>query len=365
MRRCRRPTARWARAVPKRSDDRRGPRRRAVRRRVPPVRPGARRHGVRPLLPELPQPPAADQREDRHGQRAVRAATTPRPPTTSSSTPKTSSSSARSFNTQLGRTGIALQGEVSHRWDVPLQVDDVELLYAALTPLRLLPPLPQLAPAHRPRQPAGEPEPGWAPTASRSRSTGYRRFDTTQVQMTGTKAFSQVLGADQVVLVAEGAWSTVHDLPDQKCSGSTGPAPTPAATRSSRPPASSRAPSPRRRSRRSSAWGYVLAGPLRVQQRVRRGDRWSPRFSFAQDVAGISPGPGGNFLEGRKSLTLGLGFQYRINWELDLSYTTLLRGGPLQPDQRPRLRRGQHQVFLLRQSPCAARHDSSRPSPSS
>ena len=51
-----------------------------------------------------------------------------------------------SFNTQLGRTGIALQGEVSHRSDVPLQVDDVELLYAALTPLRLLPPLPQLAP---------------------------------------------------------------------------------------------------------------------------------------------------------------------------------------------------------------------------
>ena len=51
-----------------------------------------------------------------------------------------------SFNTQLGRTGIALQGEVSHRLDLPLQMDDVELLFAALTPLRLLPPVPQLAP---------------------------------------------------------------------------------------------------------------------------------------------------------------------------------------------------------------------------
>jgi hypothetical protein len=49
-----------------------------------------------------------------------------------------------------------------------------------------------------------------------------------------------------------------------------------------------------------------------------------PRFSFAQDVSGISPGPGGNFIEGRKSLTLGLGFQYRINWEFDLSYTTFM-----------------------------------------
>ena len=44
---------------------------------------------------------------------------------------------------------------------------------------------------------------------------GFRRFDTTQFQITGTKAFSQILGADQVVLVGEGAWSTVHDLPDQ------------------------------------------------------------------------------------------------------------------------------------------------------
>ena len=32
-------------------------------------------------------------------------------------------------------TGIALQGEVSFRQDVPLQFDDVELLFAALTPL--------------------------------------------------------------------------------------------------------------------------------------------------------------------------------------------------------------------------------------
>ena len=47
-----------------------------------------------------------------------------------------------------------------------------------------------------------------------------------------------------------------------------------------------------------------------------------PRFSFAQDVSGISPGPGGNFLEDRKALTVGLGFNYQINWEFDLSYTS-------------------------------------------
>jgi hypothetical protein len=47
-----------------------------------------------------------------------------------------------------------------------------------------------------------------------------------------------------------------------------------------------------------------------------------PRFSFAQDVDGISPGPGGNFIEGRKGLTVGLGFNYLSKWELDLSYTS-------------------------------------------
>ena len=41
-----------------------------------------------------------------------------------------------SFNTEIGATGISLQGEVSYRRDVPLQVDDVELLLAGLTPAR-------------------------------------------------------------------------------------------------------------------------------------------------------------------------------------------------------------------------------------
>ena len=53
----------------------------------------------------------------------------------------------------------------------------------------------------------------------------------------------------------------------------------------------------------------------------------SPRFSFAHDVNGISPGPGGSFIEDRMALTLGLGFQYRINTEWDLSYTRYFGAG--------------------------------------
>src|SRR5581483_6898833 len=40
-----------------------------------------------------------------------------------------------SFNANLGTTGIAWQGEVSYKHGVPLQVDDVELLFAALSAL--------------------------------------------------------------------------------------------------------------------------------------------------------------------------------------------------------------------------------------
>ncbi len=225
-----------------------------------------------------------------------------------------------SFNTEIGRTGIALQGEVSHRLDVPLQMDDVEILYAALSPLRLLPPVPQLAPliglgtllANNNQVGAY----GFA-----QEITGYRRFDTTQVQMTATKVFSHLCGADQVFFVVEGAWSTVHDLPDQSELRLEAPGTytsgnelfTTARIQPGTEPASA-FPT-------KNAWGYVVAGRLEYNNAI-GAVNIVPRFSFAQDVDGVSPGPGGNFIEGRKGLTVGLGFNYLSKWELDFSYTS-------------------------------------------
>lgn len=230
-----------------------------------------------------------------------------------------------SFNTQLGRSGVALQGEVSHRWRVPLQVDDVELLYAALTPLRLLPRVPQLAPLIGLGTLLASTNQVGAYGFSEEIS-GFRRFETTQVQMTATKAFSRVLWADQMVLVGEAGWSTVHDLPDQselrlEAPGTytTGnPVHQTARIQPGTEPASA-FPT-------SSAWGYVVAGRLEYNNAI-GAVNMVPRFSFAQDVSGISPGPGGSFLEGRKALTIGLGLQYRFNWELDVSYTDFFGAG--------------------------------------
>lgn len=230
-----------------------------------------------------------------------------------------------SFNTQLGRTGIALQGEVAHRLDVPLQVDDVELLYAALSPLRLLPPLPQLAPLIGLGNLLASTN-QLGKYGFSEQIDGFRRFDTTQFQMTGTKAFSQILGADQVVVVAEAAWSTVHDLPDQSVLRLDGPGTYTSGNQTHQTAGLQPGTEPASAFPTSSAWGYVLAGRADYNNAF-GAVSVTPRFSFAQDVAGISPGPGGNFIEGRKSLTLGLGFQYRINWEVDLSYTTFMGAG--------------------------------------
>ncbi len=224
-----------------------------------------------------------------------------------------------SFNSQLGG-GVALQGEISHRVDVPLQVDDVELLFAALSPLRLLPPIPQLAPVR-----------GLGALLAANNQLGaygfneeiqgYRRFDTTQVQLTGTKVFSQVLGADQFTVVAEGAWSTVHDMPEQSELRLEGPGTytsgNPIFTAARVQPATESSDA----FPTASAWGYVLAGRLDYNNAFGPVNL-VPRFSYAQDVSGISPGPGGNFLEGRQAMTVGLGFNYQINWEWDLSYTS-------------------------------------------
>ncbi len=230
-----------------------------------------------------------------------------------------------SFNAQLGRSGIALQGEVSRRQDVPLQVDDVELLYAALTPLRLLPPAPQLAPL---RGLGGL----LAATGQlggygfEEEIQGYRRFDTTQVQMTATKAFSRFLGADQFILVAEAAWGKVEDLPSPSVLRLEAPG-----TYTSGNPVHQQAgvqpgTEPTSAFPTDTAWGYVIAGRLDYNNAFGPVNL-SPRFSFAHDVDGTSPGPGGNFIDGRKALTVGFGFQYQINLEWDLSYTQYLGAG--------------------------------------
>src|SRR3954468_11987696 len=133
-----------------------------------------------------------------------------------------------SFNTQLQAGGIALQGEFAYRQDVPLQFDDVELLFAALTPFEQ-----GLATLR------GTPLPTTCPEGNPAASTlthcgqlgsfgldqdvkGWGLFDTYQAQMTATKTFSNLLGAAQMVVVTEVGLTHIQDMPDKLTAGPNG-----------------------------------------------------------------------------------------------------------------------------------------------
>jgi hypothetical protein len=234
-----------------------------------------------------------------------------------------------SFNSQLGTTGVALQGEVSYRKDVPLQFDDVELLFAALTPFE------QVALAAQ-----GIPLPDGCtdalPTLSRCGQLGafgpnqvvpgFGLFDVWQGQLTATKAFPPMLGASQLIAVVEAGMTHVSEMPDKTTGGPVGRGLRlngPVTSVSGNEALAGRhfgEVEPQDRFADADSWGYRAA--LRLDYLSVFGD-WnlSPRFVWAHDVDGTTPGPGGNFVEGRYGATLGVNASYHAQLELDLSYT--------------------------------------------
>jgi hypothetical protein len=221
-----------------------------------------------------------------------------------------------SFNTDIGATGIALQGEVSHRFDMPLQVDDVELLFAALTPLA---PINQ-AVLYNQLRPEGA---GFEEIIH-----GYIPRDVTQVQTTFTKILGPTLGSDAVTLAGEIGWTHVHDMPDKNELRLNGPG-----TFTSGTPFHyttglhvGKAAEPASAFADADSWGYQLVAKLTFNS-VMGLVNLSPRVSWQHDVSGVSPGPGGNFLEGRKAITFGLNADYQNKWAFDISYTNYSGAG--------------------------------------
>lgn len=213
-----------------------------------------------------------------------------------------------SFNTSLGTW--AWQGEVSYKQDVPLQMDDVELLFAALGPIN-----PALAAFNQVGNFTGRFE---------TEVPGTRDLDVWQLQTTFTKIFGPTLGADSAVLLWEGAVTHVPDLPSKDEVRFEGPGTyvsgNPILGPAAHPGKPIEAPE---HFADDTSWGYRLAGRLDYLNAF-AGFNVSPRFAWQHDVDGVSPGPGGNFIAGRKALTLGLGFNYQNTWEVDLSYTAFL-----------------------------------------
>jgi len=248
-----------------------------------------------------------------------------------------------SFNTQLQWGGIALQGEVAYRQDMPLQFDDVELLFAALTPFE------QGLAALR-----GTPLPTTCPEGVPAASTlthcgqlggfgldqkvqGWDVYDTYQAQITATKTVANVLHASQMVIVAEAGVTHIQDMPDKLTGGPNGrglrfngPATNVSGNYELRgrhcptiPAADCLALNlvePQNRFADATSYGYRVAGRLEYPGLM---GPWNvlPRFNWQHDVSGTTPGPGGNFVEGRYGLTLGVAANLQAKWEIDMSWT--------------------------------------------
>ena len=216
-----------------------------------------------------------------------------------------------SFNTDIGNTGWTLQGELSYRPDQPMALDDVETLYAALSAVN---------PAFGPINSFGN---YWNRLGERIQ--GYREKDMYQIQMSTIRAFGPTLGSDQMIFIAEVGYTSVPGLSD-----TTIPFDGPGTFTGQSELATQFGIQPYTQDPQyfatSSSWGYRTVVQLDYTDAF-ASVNMSPFLQFAHDVNGITPNPILNFQEGRKSLTVGLKFDYLSQWASEIQYTEFWGAG--------------------------------------
>ncbi|GLS84628.1 DUF1302 domain-containing protein [Paraferrimonas haliotis] len=220
-----------------------------------------------------------------------------------------------SFNTNIGATSVA--GEIAHRQDEPLQIDDVELLFAAmpqqLANAGLRPDLDGISQMDN-IQPGDYAE-------------GFVRLDTTQAQVTFTHLFGPTLGSDNFTFLAEvgGVW--IHDMPGFDELRLNGPGTARSGGNPDMPgiieavhngPETNPFPT-------DSAWGYRLVGKMDFNNAF-AGINVAPRVIWSHDVSGITPDPMFLFTEGTKKVSAGINFDFQSRWGFDMSYNAFMGG---------------------------------------
>jgi hypothetical protein len=187
-----------------------------------------------------------------------------------------------SFNTATLRRGTLVAAELSHHFNWPVQIPKEEVLTASLSPIEFTDEFGQTSLG---RFGAGEVVPGFADSGK------------TQLSVNLGQLFGRRLGASQSLLSVDFNWVHLHDLPESHPQD-------------------------------DDSWGYRLVGRL-TYDGVLGGLTLQPYAVWAHDVSGDTPGPGGAFLEGRKSVTVGLAVNYTNRWTADLAYAAFLGDNPL------------------------------------
>src|SRR3989344_2150101 len=230
-----------------------------------------------------------------------------------------------SFSTTLP-SGTAWSGEVSYRPNAPVQLNTTDILFSGLTPLN-------------PNVSVLQGTPG-------QDQQGYRRKEVTQLQTTLTHFFDQVMGAERLTLVGEVGWTHVGGLESNSKARygrdpSYGPGPLPnnqCVTLNS----GTLAGGPQNNVSRycendgfttANSWGY-RGRAIWEYNDVFAGVNLKPNVAWSHDVEGYSPGPGGNFEEGRKAVSLGVDAEYQNTYTASLAYTNFFDGKYTTVDDR-------------------------------
>ena len=209
-----------------------------------------------------------------------------------------------SFNTVLGASGWALQGEYSFRRDAPLQRAERKVLEDGLRPI--ITGLGLVAAAAADPLRFGADYLAFRNNYTPSKVTGYIERDVSQIQATATRVFGPTMGADALVFVTEAALMYVHDMPNKNTSPLESPAGGTLATGKA--------------DADGTSWGYRVAARLDYNNAI-GGANLYPYTQFLHDVSGNSPSPSGPFVDGRTALTLGVRADYLSRWEADIGYT--------------------------------------------
>jgi hypothetical protein len=230
-----------------------------------------------------------------------------------------------SFSTTLP-TGTAWRGELSYRPNAPVQINTTDLLYSGLSPLA--PSVSQVQGS------PGEDQPG------------YRRKEITQFQTTFTHIFDQVMGADRFTLAGELGWTHVGGLESTSTlrygrDPSYGPGPLPNGQCQALNALTLGGAAHNNAGRycendgftTTDSWGYRLRAVWDFNN-VLAGINLKPSVAWSHDVDGYSPGPGGNFEEGRKAISVGLAADYLSTYTASLSYTNFFDGKYSTVDDR-------------------------------
>ncbi|WP_392339243.1 DUF1302 domain-containing protein [Moritella marina] len=207
-----------------------------------------------------------------------------------------------SFNTTVSEWAVS--GEVSHRLDMPLQINGADLLASALTDTDGSP----LTPTYREAS-AGD------------TVDGFHRFDYTQSQLTLIKFFDKALGTDRITTVAELGYGHVWDLPEGEDDIKYGRATVYGASFDGVGDDTDGFTT-------TDSAGYRLAVKADYRN-VFAGVDLAPSVAWSHDVYGYSPEPQGTFQEGRTGVNLALKADYLNMYSMSVSYTQF--GGDFNP----------------------------------